>query len=336
MYATIRKKLLASTRPLFLFDDDPDGLASFLLLYRLVRCGKGMPLKGKKLNKEFSDTVNDYQPDLIIILDIHSVEDNFFKGVHSPIIWLDHHKIQQPPRSVLYVNPRKEEQNLPTSHLAYKIAQQDEWLAVTGIISDWELPEEQLRKHINEKYPTFLPKTITRAPEGLYKTDAGKMARIFSFLLKGRIKYVLQAMKMLTRVENPYDILEQRNAQTKLLYTMFSKKESEYLQLLESVHIKDDEPLILFEYDENTTSYTTDLSNELLQKHPEKVILIARQSNRSYKCSLRASNIRIDILLEEILEHVKGSGGGHEHACGADVANEDFEHFVELLKAKIE
>ena len=35
-----------SVRPLIIFDDDPDGLASFLLMYKKILGGNGIPLKG--------------------------------------------------------------------------------------------------------------------------------------------------------------------------------------------------------------------------------------------------------------------------------------------------
>jgi len=50
----IRNLLLESTRPIFLFDDDPDGLSAFLILYDLVKAGKGLPLKGNVLNETFA------------------------------------------------------------------------------------------------------------------------------------------------------------------------------------------------------------------------------------------------------------------------------------------
>ena len=41
----IREELDNCARPIFLYDDDQDGLCSFLLLYRYKREGKGMIIK---------------------------------------------------------------------------------------------------------------------------------------------------------------------------------------------------------------------------------------------------------------------------------------------------
>lgn len=330
-----RKLIQDATRPIFLFDDDPDGLAAFLLLYRMGRVGKGIPLKGRALNAEFAAQINEFQPDLVVILDKHSVEEEFFRNIHVRALWLDHHKLQQPQGNVLYINPRRydEHLNLPTSKLASLISKQDTWIAVSGIVSDWELPDQELWQECEQQHPNYLEQ-VSSAPEGLYTSDAGRVARMFSFLLKGKNTHVTTALKHLVRLQGPEELLEQKSKEAKLLHTLVSKKQEEYNALLERVQVTED-TLLLFTYDESSTSFTTDLSNELLFTHPEKVILVARESRGSYKCSLRAAHLRIDEILAELLQTVQGTGGGHEHACGAVIPSEDWEHFVELLKAKI-
>jgi len=41
----IREHLEKAQNPIFLFDNDPDGLCSFLLLRRYVERGKGVPVR---------------------------------------------------------------------------------------------------------------------------------------------------------------------------------------------------------------------------------------------------------------------------------------------------
>lgn len=332
----IKERVNASNRPLILFDDDPDGLAAFLLLYRITRSGKGMPIKGKPLDQEFVERVNAYQPDLVIILDKHQVADEFFQKIRAPCIWIDHHKPQRPPSKVMYLNPRRydETHNIPTSGLCYLIAQQDEWIAATGIISDWELPSEELWNTLLLSNPHYLPKTINSPPEGLYTTPAGKMARIFSFLLKGKITQVMTALKIFSRINSPEELLEEQHAQARLVMKLYKQREQEYQNILEKIEVSED-PLIVYTYSQASTSYTTDLSNELLYKNPTKIIVIGRESNGSYKCSLRASNYRLDDILASILNHVQGEGGGHEHACGAVIPSEELHTFLELLRKTV-
>jgi single-stranded DNA-specific DHH superfamily exonuclease len=333
-----REQMEASTRPLFLFDDDPDGLAAFLLLYKINRAGKGTPLKGRPLDAGFVGQVNEYQPDLIVILDKHSVDDDFLTDVQAPVIWLDHHKVQHPPGNVLYINPRRKEtpENLPTSYLAYLISGDNAWIAASGVISDWELPKEELWNTVEKNYPGFLPETKTDAPDALYHSQAGRIARLFSFLLKGKNNQVTKSLKLLSSIQNPQELLQVQSAGAQELMNLFITKETEYKNLLNSVTVDAKDPLLVFHYDQSTTSYTTDISNELLYTCPDKVIVVARESNGSYKCSLRGAHHRIDLLLEQILTHINGSGGGHEHACGAVIPNEEFDTFIDLLRAKVQ
>lgn len=331
------KQLLENcTRPLFLFDDDPDGLSAFLILYKMVRAGKGMPLKGNILNEEFAEKVNSYQPDLVVVLDKHDVNQEFFDAVKTTCIWIDHHE-PKTPKGVVYINPRTKnyDNNVPTSQLAHMISGEDAWIAATGIISDWMLPDNDLRKLLEEKYPGLLPSEIGDAPTALFTSPIGKLARIFSFNLKGKISDVTTSMKILTRIKDPEELLERQHAQARLVMKKYDQHNNNYEEILESVNVDENDPIILFTYDDNKNSYTTDLSNELLYKHPEKVIVIGRETNGSFKCSLRAAQVRIDHILETILSEIGGEGGGHEHACGAVIESEKFETFIEMLRDKI-
>ena len=325
-----REKLLSCSRPIFLFDNDPDGLASFLLLYRMIREGKGMAEKGD-LGEEAAKRVNAYIPDLVVILDKAKVDDEFFDIVKAPCIWIDHHEVQEVPQKVIYLNPRKEGINKPTSQLAYEISEEDEWIAVTGIVSDWMLPPKELWDKFNKEYKDYLPKKIKNEGDALYKTKIGRLARIFSFNLKGRATDVLTSIKILTRIKGPDELLEKKHSQARLIMKKYEQKLNEYEEIIKTVKVDKNDPLILFTYD-NGNSFTTDLANELLYKNPDKIIIIARETGGSYKCSLRAFEFRLDKLLEEVLSKINGRGGGHEHACGAVIESEDFEEFIRLLR----
>src|SRR4030042_2536338 len=89
----IRKELDECKRPLFFFHDDPDGLASFLLLYRYCKKGYGVIVKSDpKVDDKFLRKVEEYMPDKIFILDIALMEQSFADNADAPIIWIDHHQ----------------------------------------------------------------------------------------------------------------------------------------------------------------------------------------------------------------------------------------------------
>lgn len=326
-----REKILNSTRPVILFDDDPDGLASFLLLYRMMRAGKGIPLKGSPLNEDFAQKINEYSPDLVIILDKAKVEQEFFDAIKTSCIWIDHHDLQQ-PKGILYINPQEHSENIPTSSLGYAIAQSDEWIATIGIVADWQLPPQELREKIQLQYPNLLPANMTSAPQALFESEAGILARVFSFNLKGRVGDITSALKILSRIKEPYELLEKKHAQAKLVMKKYEQLLSEYQPLLEDAKKSLENDLIIFTYSSHTTSFTPDLSNELLYLYPQATIFIARESNGSYKCSIRDNTRDIKSVLESVIEEVGGDGGGHENACGAIIPNELFGEFIEKFK----
>lgn len=331
----VRKQLQECSRPLFLFDDDPDGLSAFLLLYRMVRAGKGIPLKGIILDEHQAQRVNEYSPDLVIVLDKPEVPQEFFSKVSAPRIWIDHHTPQE-VKGVRYVNPRtKNNKNISTSQLCYEITKEDPWIAVVGIVADWQLPPKELWKLCEEKYPGYLPTEIKDAPTALFTTKIGKLARVFSFNLKGKTSDVLASIKILTRIQEPKELLEKEHPQARLVMKKYEQKLKEYEQILNSIELDEENPLLLYTYSHEKNSFTVDLSNELLYKHPDKVIVIARQSNGTYKCSLRAKHVRLDKVLKETLQGINGTGGGHEHACGAVIPQEEFSLFIELLQEKL-
>ncbi|MGE0793008.1 MAG: DHH family phosphoesterase, partial [Candidatus Woesearchaeota archaeon] len=300
-----------------------------------VKKGTGWPVKGN-VDGNLAEKVNEYNPDLIVILDKSDVDDEFFDEVNSKIIWLDHHLPVENPRC-LYLNPQVNDKNnnLATSYWAYKISKNDLWLAVVGIVSDWQMPPKDIAEEFYSKYSNLLSRTIKKPKEALFNSEIGKLAKIFSFNLKARRSDILSSIKILSRIEDPYEILNGETAQSKLILKRFEKHELAYNKLMEQINV-DDGKMIVFKYDSNENSYTTDLSNDLLNKHPDKLIIIARKSGNSYKCSLRSEKFPVRKILENILAGIGGTGGGHPQACGAVISEENFETFVELFKNEVE
>jgi len=329
----IKNQLLNSARPIFLFDDDPDGLASFLILYKLVRAGKGITIRGSTLTNDFVEKVNEYSPDLIIILDKPKVEQEFIDKVRAKCIWIDHHDLQK-PKGIIYFNPRKwePEKNIPTSQLCYEITEENEWLATVGIVADWCIPPQELINKTREKYGDIIPEKIANAPDALYNSKIGKLARVFSFNLKGRTKDVYNNMKILSRIKNPQELLEKKHSQAKIIMKQYEQHQKEYEKVMKQIEIDEKDNILLFKYNDNANSYTIDLSNELLYNHPDKYIIIARHHNESYKCSLRSKKYPVEPILQEVLKTINGTGGGHLHACGAIIPEEEFDEFIKLIR----
>ena len=118
----IRENLDTCKNPLFFFDDDQDGLCSFLQLYRYKKEGKGIIVKTTpKLGTIFVTKVQEYQPDKIFILDVADVQQDFLDEMKVPVVWIDHHGPFE-RNNVKYFNPRISnwEDNHPTSYMCIK------------------------------------------------------------------------------------------------------------------------------------------------------------------------------------------------------------------------
>ena len=324
--------------PLFLFDDDQDGLCSFLQLYRYKKEGNSVIVKTTpRIGSVFVRKVEEYNPDKIFILDVAVVEQDFLDEMKVPVIWLDHHGPFKRD-NVKYFNPRisNYEDNHPTSFMCYQIIQQDLWITTIGCVADWFIPpfiEEFMRR-----FPSLIDKPFKAPGDIIYNTKLGHLIRIFSFILKGKNNEVMKCVKILTRVTSPYEILNQETAQAKFIYKHYEQVNKIYEPLLKDMLMtmeKSKEDFIVFSYKDDKSSFTSDLSNEAIYRYQNKTILIAREKNDEMKCSLRSSKIILPPLIDKALQGLDGFGGGHEYACGLNVKTNDFEEFLRRFKEMV-
>jgi single-stranded DNA-specific DHH superfamily exonuclease len=332
----IKEELDNSTRPIFLFHDDADGLCSFLLLYRYIKEGIGVVVKSRpSVDEKFIRKVVDYEADKVFVLDLALMKQEFVNGVKRPVIWIDHHKPNE-LNKVTYFNPRVHKSDIiyPATNICYDVVKQDLWIAMAGCVGDWYLPE--FKDEFCEKYPDLLDKNIKSPPEALFDSKLGKLVKIINFILKGDTRKVKNSVKVMTRIKSPYEILNQETAQGKYLYKIYEKINEPYEAMLKEAKKKvGKEKLVVYTYQDDRMSFTGEVSNELLYRNPDKVIIIAREKNGEMRMSLRSSDVILPPILDKVLAGLEGYGGGHEHACGACVKKEDFKQFINDLKNEI-
>ena len=87
----IREHLMAAQNPIFFFDNDLDGLCSFLLLQRYIGKGKGVAIKTfPYLDIGYYRKVTELKADYIFILDKPLVSKEFLEQVEQvniPVVW---------------------------------------------------------------------------------------------------------------------------------------------------------------------------------------------------------------------------------------------------------
>jgi single-stranded DNA-specific DHH superfamily exonuclease len=329
----IKEHLEKAQNPIFFFDNDPDGLCSFLILQKFCGKGKGVPVRSYPgLSQDYFRKVHELSADYIFVLDKPVIAKDFFEEankINIPVVLIDHHDINREdiPSFVNYYNPffNKVKSNEPVTHLCYQIAQKKEdlWLEIIGCISDKFVPKEysQFQKECPE-----LTIESDDAFDIFYKSQIGKIARIFSFALKDRTTNVINMLKFLMKAKSPYDVLE-RNPKNNTMHERFEQIDKKYTLLLKkaiSIGNKS-EKLLFFQYG-GDLSISSDLANEISHKFPSKFVVVVYITGTKANASIRGKNAK-KIILEAINGLENSRGGGHEDAVGAQVKVEDIEKF---------
>ncbi|MFH0936084.1 MAG: DHH family phosphoesterase [Candidatus Woesearchaeota archaeon] len=329
------KKILDKVRkPLFFFDDDEDGLCSYLLLKRHFGKGEGVFVKGN-LYVNYSKKAESYGPDYVFILDKPVVTQEFIDDIKAHIIWIDHHTPIKLDNIKCY-NPRIKDPDdrRPVSYWCYKIVKKDLWIATVGCIGDWYLPE--FSKDFSKKYGDLLPVFIKDPGNALFKSKVGELCKIFNFILKGKSLDIRKCLEFLEEIESPYEILNKTTNRGKFIYDRFEQVNKHYKILLEkamNTEIKDN--VLLFTYSAKEYSLSNFLSNELIYNFPDVLVIVAREKDDNVRLSLRSQTHLLPKLIEKALYGIDGYGGGHEHACGGNVAKKDFIKFIDSIKEQI-
>jgi len=337
----IREHLENAQNPLFLFDNDNDGLTSFLILQRFIGRGKGIAIKTfPDLNVIYYKRVKELNPDYVFILDKPLVSDEFLEKVRTdniPIVWIDHHQVDDcvVKDGVSYYNPYLNDgTNEPVSYLSYKIVncKNDIWLALVGCISDCYMPD--FYKEFVKKFSELGLKKPKSPFDLLYNSEIGRIARILDFSLKDTTTNVVKMLKFMMKVKGPLDILEE-NSKTEQILKRYSEINSKYQDLIlrarESVKGK----LIYFQYS-GSLSLSSNISNQLMYEFPDKFVVVVYINNEIANISLRGSGNVLKLTLDAIDGIEGASGGGHEKATGAKMLVGDLEGFRRRVERLVE
>ncbi len=337
-----------------MFDDDMDGLSSFLLIYRVVGEGKGTAVKERPIDSEsYLRKIKDYSPDLVVLLDLAVLPGEFLNGISTETVWIDHHYLPEiKNKLVKHYNPHEFDENdgRPTTYWTYKIvklideerAEKDLWIATMGCCADWFIPE--FLDKFSKKWPTLLSpekaREIGHPAEVLYETELGRLIRIVWFNLKGNKGEVKKSIKVMTRIKDPLDIVEEKTPEGKFIHKRAKEIFRHYETIMEEAEsrFKKDDDLLVCIYKNDKISLTSDISNELVYRYKDKLIVVGRDRNGEIKGSLRTSerNIEIEPVLGRVFERVNGRGGGHPHACGFRIYSRDKEEFLRVLREEYE
>jgi single-stranded DNA-specific DHH superfamily exonuclease len=333
----IREHLEKAQNPLFFFDNDPDGLCSFLLLQRYIGRGKGIAIKSfPEMNAEYFKKALELNADYIFILDKPVVSADFFEEVKKfniPVVWIDHHKIEglKVPNFVYYYNSasKNPKKNEPVTYLCYKTTnrKEDLWIAVVGCISDRYVPD--FYSDFIKAYPDLSIKS-KEAFEIFYNSQIGNIARMCSFSLKDSITNVVKMVKFLCSAKNPYEVLEEsnKNREMHIKYKQILKKAEKFVEKAKS--FANEDKFLFFQY-AGDLSISADLSNELIYLFPDKIVVVIYLAGIKANISVRGKKIK-SLVLKSLKDIEGATGGGHEDAVGAQVRIEFLDKFKQNMR----
>lgn len=334
----VRHYLQKAQNPLFLFDNDVDGLCSFLLLARFCGKGKGVAIKSfPALNSAYIRRLYEFKPDYVFVLDKPLIEKGFREAAYEmniPIIWLDHHPIPDyfDEKGISYFNPlQNKKSNEPISFWSYKITKnkKDEWIAMIGCLADWYIPE--FAESFAKEYPDLFVMTKNPA-KALYETEAGILVKMLSFALKDRTSTVVKMLKNLLTIKDPHELFDItfKTASIHKRYKQINKKYEKILSKAREIARSPTSKKILFFQYGGELSLSSELSNELLYLYPDRIIVVIHIKGTKANVSIRGK-INVRDLVAKALEGIESTSGGHEQASGATLNVEDLPKFRDRL-----
>jgi len=341
----IEEHLNKAQNPVFLYDNDADGLCSFVLLRRYIGRGKGVAIRSyPELDAGYAKRAQELGADYIFVLDKPVLSRAFFEEVDRiqvPLIWIDHHEASEQEsagefENVHIYNPTlnkgKDKSSEPVTEMIYKITKREEdiWIAVMGCIADHHMPE--FAGEFAESYPDMWG-NVKKPFDAYYGTEIGRIARSLNFGLKDSITRVVELQNFLIKCKHPNEVLgeERGNASFRETFRLLKDK---YERILESAEKEKKGKMIFFSYG-GETSMSADLANELSYRNPGKYVLMAFVKGPIANISLRGNGVK-EKLLNVLKEFPAGTGGGHTDAAGARIKSDELERFRQLFEEKIE
>jgi len=337
----IREHLDKAQNPIFFFDNDADGLVSFLLLQRYFGRGRGVAIRGSSsLSKSFFRKVEELNADSIFLLDRSPIDDDFIKMADEAnlnIVCIDHHNAPKPNIKDYYNTFYASGKVEPTSYLCQKITDkgEDEWLAAIGCVADGFVPE--FLESVKKTYPELI--SVSRSSDDDFRysfdvrfnTDFGKIIHLLGYGLLDKTTNVVSMMKFLMKAKGPHDILEE-NSKTKTFQDRFNfidKKVKTIVKKAES-QLGFEDKILFFTYggDMSVSQYVSD---ELVYKHPGLTLIVGFIRGNSAKFSLRGPVDVRQLTLDSIKDLEGASGGGHEYSSGAQITTEQLPKFKENI-----
>lgn len=338
----LRERLERAQHPVFYYDNDADGLCSFLLLGRWLGRGEGIAVRSyPELGEQYAQKAAEKSADVAVVLDKPVISRAFVAAIAAlqvPLLLIDHHQVQGEDFSSyenVFVYNTAEKGNLgePVTAITYQVCdrKEDVWIAMMGCIADHHLPT--FTSEFAKRYPDYWKKNVSEPFDAYYATEIGKIARALNFGLKDNAGNVERLQQYLLRCQSPADVSAEtkENEHFRIRAATLQRR---YGELLEKASSTREGKAIFFTYG-GATSMSADLANALIYRYPQCKVAVVYVKGAVANVSMRGKGVRR--ILERLLKRFEhASGGGHEEAVGARIQSKDVERFHKEWKQEVE
>ncbi len=339
----IREHLEKAQNPVFFFDNDVDGLMSFILLRRYIGRGKGVAIKSfPELDESYVKRIDEFNSDYVFILDKPIISKKFVEQVaqkNIPIVWIDHHDVHiEKNKDFSYYNPAysKNKSNEPISYITYKVVnrKEDIWIAMAGCLGDNFMPE--FTQEFSKIYSRIWKKDAQSPFEILYESEFGKLIMMLDFSLKDKTSNVVSMINFLFKVNSPTDILVE-SSENFNIFKRYNEVRRIYERLFENAKkvARSSKKVIFFQYSADI-SLTANLANELSYRFPGKIVIVTHVKGGIANISIRGKEDVRNVTLKAINSIEGATGGGHKNATGAKMNVDNLKKFKEFFENEFE
>ncbi|MEK6858782.1 MAG: DHH family phosphoesterase [Nanoarchaeota archaeon] len=336
--ADLRERLERSQNPIFIYDNDADGLCSYVLLRRFLGRGKGMAVRTHPdIDAGYARKALSLGADLVIVLDCPFLGDAFVEELVKasiPLLWIDHHVVDSPHYAHAHVtsfNPARSTKPSaePVTYWCYKTTQrtEDMWIALMGCVADHYLPS--FAQTFGNVYPEFWKQGIRKPFEAYYDSELGTLARALGFGLKDSVSHVVYLQNFLIGCSSPQLMLAELSSTSSFAET-YVRLKKRYDALIAEALASPYDTVVFYQYS-GTLSISSELANELSYRFPKQYTVVAYVNAGVCTMSIRGTNVKK--ILESLLPHFESStGGGHPDAVGARIRADDIGRFREAFE----
>ncbi|MEM5844358.1 MAG: DHHA1 domain-containing protein [Candidatus Aenigmatarchaeota archaeon] len=327
------RKIKPDDRILLVYHKDLDGLSSGLIFSKCMKkLGLKVERKCASSNEEIekiAKKVKNFDKIIVLDIDISYMKEKLLR-FKKDILIIDHH----PPRKnlnakrIVYINPRIKNPKIyqPASYVTYKFfskilnTESEKWLAIIGTISDFGFSDcKDLLKGLKIKSKEDIPKTrVWKEVEKL----VGIISEI-GFEKTFRLLERTSSLEEFKKNEAVRKALKKYLKKIKDCEKIFWKNLKEYKEV----------NLLISEIETKHREITSLISTKMSGKFPEKVLVVFRKVGKKYAIHARyRGSLEIDLgkIMERSAKGLNG-GGGHPHAAGASIKEENREIFERRL-----